>query len=136
MHQSDSVAAALLSGLGGPENVLKLENCMTRVRVEVVDDRRVDIDAIKRVEGVKGYIMQGRQHQLIAGPGAAAKIVDAMRRLLPNAPGEVPRQRRSAPVGQRVYSAHPGVYRLRSYHGTDQFAYAFGRQRRYSAVLS
>ncbi|MEN3258562.1 PTS transporter subunit EIIC [Sodalis endosymbiont of Spalangia cameroni] len=90
MHQSDSVAAALLSGLGGSDNVLKLENCMTRVRVEVVDDRRVDIDAIKRVAGVKGYIMQGRQHQLIAGPGAAAKIVDAMRRLLPNAPGESP----------------------------------------------
>lgn len=53
---------------------------MTRVRVKVVDNRRVDIDAIKRVAGVKGYMMQGRQHQLTTGPGAAAKIVVAMRR--------------------------------------------------------
>ncbi|MFT4466172.1 MAG: PTS transporter subunit EIIB [Sodalis sp. (in: enterobacteria)] len=43
-----------MSSLGGPDNVLKLENCMTRVRVEVVDERRVDIAALKRVAGVKG----------------------------------------------------------------------------------
>ncbi|WP_074012062.1 PTS transporter subunit EIIC [Candidatus Sodalis sp. SoCistrobi] len=85
MPQSENVAAALLAGLGGADNVLRLENCMTRVRVEVLDDRRVDVAALKRVEGVKGYVLQGRQHQLIAGPGAAAKIVDAMRRLMPDA---------------------------------------------------
>lgn len=59
---------------------------MTRVLVEVLDDRRVDVAALQRAQGVKGYLMQGRQHQIFAGPGAAAKIVDAMRRLMPDAP--------------------------------------------------
>lgn len=84
MQQSESVAAALLAGLGGADNVLRLENCMNRVRVEVLDDRRVDVAALKRVKGVKGYVLQGRQQQLIAGPEAAAKIVDPMRRLMPD----------------------------------------------------
>ncbi|WP_376775516.1 PTS transporter subunit EIIC [Candidatus Sodalis endolongispinus] len=86
MQHSESVAAALLAGLGGADNVPRLENCMTRVRVAVLDDRRVDVAALQRVEGIKGYVLQGRQHQLIAGPGAAAKVVDAVRRLMPDAP--------------------------------------------------
>lgn len=77
MQHSESVAAALLAGLGGADNVLRLENCMTRVRVEVLDDRRVDVAALQRVEGIKGYVLQGRQHQLIAGPGAAERGANA-----------------------------------------------------------
>ncbi len=55
---------------------------MTRVRVEVSDEQRLDLAALKQLPGVKGYIKQGEQHQFIVGPGAAAKVVDAMRGLL------------------------------------------------------
>ena len=69
-------------GRGGEGNILKLENCMTRVRVEVSDEQRLDLAALRQLPGVKGYIKQGEQHQFIVGPGAAAKVVDAMRELL------------------------------------------------------
>ena len=55
---------------------------MTRVRVEVSDEQRLDLAALRQLPGVKGYIKQGEQHQFIVGPGAAAKVVDAMRELL------------------------------------------------------
>ena len=54
---------------------------MTRVRVEVSDEQRLDLAALRQLPGVKGYIKQGEQHQFIVGPGAA-KVVDAMRELL------------------------------------------------------
>lgn len=76
------LASKILQGVGGEGNISKLENCMTRVRVEVHDEERLDLASLKTLEGVKGYLKQGEQHQFIVGPGAAAKVVDAMRLLL------------------------------------------------------
>ncbi|CVC19845.1 PTS transporter subunit EIIC [Serratia marcescens] len=82
MDKTTALATQILAGVGGEGNILKLENCMTRVRVEVSDEQRLDLAALKQLSGVKGYIKQGEQHQFIVGPGAAAKVVDAMRALL------------------------------------------------------
>ncbi|HBB9123343.1 PTS transporter subunit EIIC [Serratia marcescens] len=82
MDKTTALATQILAGVGGEGNILKLENCMTRVRVEVSDEQRLDLAALKQLPGVKGYIKQGEQHQFIVGPGAAAKVVDAMRGLL------------------------------------------------------
>lgn len=86
MSNLSSLAAQLLSGIGGEANIRKLENCMTRVRIEVCDESRLDLAALKALPGVKGYLKQGAQHQFIIGPGAAAKVVDAMQALLTGAP--------------------------------------------------
>lgn len=82
MDKSTVLATEILAGIGGEANILKLENCMTRVRVEVRDEQWLDLARLKQLTGVKGYIKQGEQHQFIVGPGAAAKVVDAMRGLL------------------------------------------------------
>ncbi|MET5233752.1 PTS transporter subunit EIIC, partial [Serratia marcescens] len=82
MDKTTALATQILAGVGGEGNILKLENCMTRVRVEVSDEQRLDLAALKQLSGVKGYIKQGEQHQFIVGPGAAAKVVDSMRALL------------------------------------------------------
>ncbi|MEX7631225.1 PTS transporter subunit EIIC [Serratia marcescens] len=82
MDKTTALATQILAGVGGEGNILKLENCMTRVRVEVSDEQRLDLAALRQLPGVKGYIKQGEQHQFIVGPGAAAKVVDAMRALL------------------------------------------------------
>ncbi|MGS8566364.1 PTS transporter subunit EIIB, partial [Salmonella enterica] len=68
--------------MGGEKNIQRLENCMTRVRVEVHDDDQLDIAHLKQLPGVSGYVKQGQQHQLIVGPGKAAQVVDAMRALM------------------------------------------------------
>ena len=86
MDKTTALATQILAGIGGEGNILKLENCMTRVRVEVRDEQRLDLPALKQLPGVKGYIKQGDQHQFIVGPGAAAKVVDGMRALLNGAP--------------------------------------------------
>lgn len=79
MDKTSALASGILLGVGGQGNIHRLENCMTRVRLEVHDDARLDIAALKALPGVSGYVKQGAQHQLIVGPGRAAQVVDAMR---------------------------------------------------------
>lgn len=79
MDKTAALASDILRGIGGEQNILRLENCMTRVRVEVQDDSQLDIPRLKALPGVSGYVKQGEQHQLIVGPGKAAQVVDAMR---------------------------------------------------------
>ncbi|QUY48006.1 PTS transporter subunit EIIC [Serratia plymuthica] len=89
MDKTTALATQILTGIGGEGNILRLENCMTRVRVEVRDEQRLDLAALRQLPGIKGYIKQGDQHQFIVGPGAAAKVVDAMRTLFSDAPAAV-----------------------------------------------
>jgi len=82
MDKTAALASDILQGIGGEKNIQRLENCMTRVRVEVHDDGRLDLARLKKLPGVSGYVKQGQQHQLIVGPGKAAQVVDAMRALM------------------------------------------------------
>ncbi|WP_318376224.1 PTS transporter subunit EIIC [Enterobacter sp.] len=82
MDKTTTLASEILRGIGGQQNISRLENCMTRVRVEVHDDALLDIAGLKQLPGVSGYVKQGEQHQLIVGPGRAAQVVDAMKALM------------------------------------------------------
>ncbi len=88
MEKARRLAGELLQGIGGADNITRLENCMTRVRVEVNDDERLALARLRQLDGVKGYVKQGNQHQFIVGPGAAAKVVEAMRSLLAASPAD------------------------------------------------
>ncbi|WP_158780510.1 PTS transporter subunit EIIC [Pantoea sp. BAV 3049] len=85
----DGLAAELLQGVGGGQNISRLENCITRVRVEVHDESQLALDRLRKLDGVKGYVKQGNQHQFIVGPGAASKVVEAMREFIAKAPATV-----------------------------------------------
>ncbi|WP_312926795.1 PTS transporter subunit EIIC [Pseudescherichia sp.] len=89
MDKSLTLAGEILQGIGGQGNILRLENCMTRVRFEVQDEGLLNISGLKALPGVSGYVKQGEQHQLIVGPGRAGQVVDAMRSLA-NGTGAAP----------------------------------------------
>ena len=48
MDKTAVLASDILLGVGGEKNILRLENCMTRVRVEVKDDGQIDIPQSQR----------------------------------------------------------------------------------------
>ncbi len=54
-----AVATAFLAALGGRENILDLENCATRLRMQVADASVVDEAALKRA-GAAGTMKPGR----------------------------------------------------------------------------
>lgn len=62
-----AVAAKILEGVGGKENVRTIDNCITRLRLEIRDYTRVDEKKI-RASGVAGVIRPGKTTvQVIVG---------------------------------------------------------------------
>lgn len=64
-----SKADDILAGLGGAENVLEIEGCITRLRTEVKDPSLVDDAALKR-SGAHGVVKSGQVVQVVVGPEA------------------------------------------------------------------
>lgn len=64
-----SKAEDILAALGGDENVVELEPCITRLRVEVSDPDRVDEEQL-RAHGAFGVVRSGRVVQVVVGPEA------------------------------------------------------------------
>ena len=62
------VAKVILEGLGGKENVTSVDNCITRLRIEVKDYTAVDEKKIKSA-GVAGIIRPSKTSvQVVIGP--------------------------------------------------------------------
>lgn len=59
--------------VGGRANVESFTNCMTRLRLNLVDPSRADTDAIGRLDGVLG-VVTGKQLQVVVGPGHAERL--------------------------------------------------------------
>ena len=55
MDKTAALASDILQGIGGEKNIQRLENCMTRVRVEVHNDEQLDVPRLKQLSGVSGY---------------------------------------------------------------------------------
>lgn len=64
-----SKAEQILAALGGVANIVDLEPCITRLRVEVTDPSLVDEAALKAA-GAFGVVRSGRIVQVIVGPEA------------------------------------------------------------------
>lgn len=62
-------AAAILAALGGGDNVVELEPCITRLRCEVGDGGKVDVPALEAA-GAHGVLHQGAVVQVVVGPEA------------------------------------------------------------------
>lgn len=75
------VASVILEGLGGKENVKSLENCITRLRLEIKDQSVVDEKKIKSA-GVAGVIRPGKNSiQVIVGTKVQF-VADEMKKML------------------------------------------------------
>ncbi len=70
------VAALTLEKLGGKSNVTANATCMTRLHVRVTDQNKVDMEGLKKVEGVLG-VVNGETIQIVFGPGKVNKVGDA-----------------------------------------------------------
>ena len=68
-------AEQILAALGGVENIVQLEPCITRLRVEVADPGRLDEEAL-RASGALGVVRSGRIIQVVVGPEADALAAD------------------------------------------------------------
>ncbi|WP_029068724.1 glucose PTS transporter subunit EIIB [Jonesia quinghaiensis] len=73
-------AQNILEALGGLSNVVELEPCITRLRVEVKDSAVVNEDQLKDA-GAFGVVRSGRIVQVIVGPEADSLAAELQQRM-------------------------------------------------------
>ena len=59
---------AIIEAIGGRENLANAFHCMTRLRLEVKDPAKVDVDALGKVNKVLKVVQVGQQFQCVFGP--------------------------------------------------------------------
>lgn len=70
------IAKKVIDALGGRENVRSVAHCATRLRVMVVDEGKINKDAVEDIEKVQGAFFNSGQYQIIFGTGTVNKIYD------------------------------------------------------------
>lgn len=93
-NENKMTAQQIADCMGGSENVASFTHCMTRLRVTPVDRKRVDTNAIKKIDGVFG-VVEEETIQVILGPGKVNKVAEEFKRIM-DAPAEHTLQERAA----------------------------------------
>ncbi|MFJ7270760.1 PTS transporter subunit EIIC [Streptomyces sp. NPDC099050] len=68
-----ATAAAILPLVGGPDNILSIAHCMTRLRITLRDRTLVQDEALKAVPAVMG-VVEDDTYQIVLGPGTVARV--------------------------------------------------------------
>ncbi|SEO56862.1 PTS system, sucrose-specific IIC component [Amphibacillus marinus] len=63
--------------VGGVANINAATNCMTRLRIRLKDDDKVNFESLKATEGVMG-VVKAETLQIVVGPGKAKKLADLL----------------------------------------------------------
>jgi N-acetylglucosamine PTS system EIIB component len=66
---ADEKAQKILAALGGRDNIVEIEPCITRLRCELEDGSVVDEKALKAL-GAHGVMRSGNVVQVVVGPEA------------------------------------------------------------------
>ncbi|MGK5544883.1 PTS transporter subunit EIIC [Streptomyces sp. URMC 127] len=104
----DTTAAALLPLLGGAGNLTSVTNCMTRLRVTVLDPSAVRRTELRALPGVLGVVEDGPALQIVLGPGAVAKVAPELARHLEPVTAQALAERGAAiRAGHRARNATP-----------------------------
>lgn len=78
----EELAKMILKFAGGKENIVTVQNCMTRCRIVLADPGAAQVGKIKALDGVIGLVEDGSQLQVVLGPGRAKKVTDACHQVL------------------------------------------------------
>ena len=72
---------AILDGLGGRENIQSLDNCVTRLRVEVRDSNAINEDTLKAA-GAKAVVRTSAGSVQVVIGLKVQKVADELRKIL------------------------------------------------------
>ena len=68
---NQQLADRIVEALGGVENIIAIENCMTRLRVNVKDGSLVKRDELSKMKEVLRVVGGETEPQIVLGPGVA-----------------------------------------------------------------
>lgn len=78
------LAKKLIELSGAQSNIKIYENCMTRLRIELNDYSKANIEELKKTEDVLGVVSGQNEIQIVLGPGKVAKVAECFKNELGN----------------------------------------------------
>ena len=63
----EGLAHDIIEKLGGKKNITEGYHCQTRLRFKVLDESKIDIKGLERLDGVTKYIFNAGVHQIVIG---------------------------------------------------------------------
>lgn len=77
MRKEERMTQEILSQIGGQDNVQRIAHCMTRLRLSLKDETKVDHNALKQVDGVMGVVID-ETLQIVIGPGMVNRVAEQL----------------------------------------------------------
>ena len=74
-----ALARSVVDKVGGPENVISVAQCVTRLRFALRDEGKADTEAIKKEKGVMGVVSASGQYQVIIGASVTSVFPEVER---------------------------------------------------------
>ena len=76
------LAADIYKTIGGKENIVTSENCMTRIRLVLKEKNNEMLSQLKKLNGVLGINNKSDELQIILGPGVSSKVADELKNII------------------------------------------------------
>ncbi|WP_075877365.1 PTS transporter subunit EIIB [Merdibacter massiliensis] len=73
-----NIAKSIVEVSGGATNILNVSHCMTRLRLQLSDGSKLDMEKAKTIPGVINVIVQNGEYQFVIGqdvPSAYEEII-------------------------------------------------------------
>ncbi len=102
------MAEGILSHMGGLGNISYMTNCATRLRLNLKDESKGDLEGVKTVPGVVGAVKKGGVYQIIIGTDVV-NVVNEIKKMGPVG-GDEPEQKEKESLVNRVMSTISGIF--------------------------
>lgn len=102
------MAEGILSHMGGLENISYMTNCATRLRLNLKDESKGDLEGAKTVPGVVGAVKKGGVYQIIIGTDVV-NVVNEIKKMGPVG-GDEPEQKEKESLVNRIMSTISGIF--------------------------
>jgi len=66
--QYDKIADIVIQGLGGKENIANIDNCVSRLRIDLKDQSQVNVEAVKDSGSSRVFFPQDNHIHIVFGP--------------------------------------------------------------------
>ncbi|HBW13111.1 MAG TPA: PTS beta-glucoside transporter subunit EIIBCA [Proteiniclasticum sp.] len=106
---NDKLAKALITNIGGVENITQVWHCITRLRFNIKNNDLVKMDTIKKMNGVLGAQFQSGQLQVIIG----SEVADVFREVELLTSGKInleAAEEKSMNVVEKVFDVISGIF--------------------------
>ncbi|OLQ47721.1 trehalose permease IIC protein [Bacillus licheniformis] len=74
MGELNKSARQIVEAVGGAENIAAATHCVTRLRFALIDESKVDQEALDQIDVVKGSFSTNGQFQVVIGQGTVNKV--------------------------------------------------------------